>query len=42
MGDGPAPAAVDVRRATRLSLAVGLAATLACAGLARRPRSRRA
>ena len=42
MGDGPAPAAVDVRRATRLSLAVGIAATLACAALARRPRSRRA
>jgi len=37
MGDGPAPRAADVHRATRLSLAVGLAATLACAALARRP-----
>lgn len=37
MGDGPAPRAADVHRATRLSLAVGLAATLACAALARCP-----
>ncbi len=37
MGDGPMPRAADVHRATRLSLAVGLAATLACAALARRP-----
>ena len=37
MGDGPVPRAADVHCATRLSLAVGLAATLACAALARRP-----
>ena len=42
MGDGPAPGTGDVRRAKRLSVAVGIAATLACAALARSPRSRRA
>ncbi|WP_354700353.1 Cobalamin biosynthesis protein CobD [Paraconexibacter sp. AEG42_29] len=31
MGDGRAPTATDVHRATRLSLAVGAAATIACA-----------
>ncbi len=41
MGDGPAPGPADIRRATRLSLAVGAAATLACVVLARRPWSRR-
>ncbi len=39
MGDGPAPGTGDVRRARRLSLAVGIAATLACAALARGARS---
>lgn len=34
-GDGRAPDAADVRRATRLSLAVGATAALACATLAR-------
>jgi adenosylcobinamide-phosphate synthase len=33
MGKGPAPAAADVHRASRLSLAVGAAATVVCAGL---------
>jgi adenosylcobinamide-phosphate synthase len=37
VGDGHAPRIADVYRATRLSLAVGLAATLACGALARRP-----
>lgn len=31
LGDGPAPTAADVHRATRLSLAVGAAAALTCA-----------
>jgi adenosylcobinamide-phosphate synthase len=36
IGDGSAPTAEDVRRAVRLSRRVGIAALLACAGLARR------
>jgi adenosylcobinamide-phosphate synthase len=35
LGDGRAPDAADLRRATRLSLAVGAAAALACTALAR-------
>ncbi|HEV7772270.1 MAG TPA: cobalamin biosynthesis protein [Conexibacter sp.] len=38
LGDGRAPGASDLRRAARLSLAVGAAAVLACAALARGPR----
>jgi adenosylcobinamide-phosphate synthase len=40
LGAGPAPSTADVRRAARLSLAVGAAAAVACAALAtaRRPR----
>jgi len=41
IGDGPAPGADDVRRATRLSLAVGIAATLAFSAFARKPGRRR-
>jgi len=41
IGDGPAPSADDVRRATRLSRAVGIAATLACAAIAGEPWRRR-
>jgi len=40
MGDGPAPSTADVHRATRLSLAVGASAALACALLTGRPRGR--
>jgi len=39
IGDGPAPRIADVHRATRLSLAVGAAATISCAAIARCRRS---
>jgi adenosylcobinamide-phosphate synthase len=34
VGDGPAPVVADVRRATRLSVAVGVTALIACAVIA--------